>query len=342
MISSVSGPPGGDRRERPKKSGKMRRRRERQSEAALAEERMLAASLFGSAAGAGDAAAPSSSRTKKQKKTKQHHQQQQRAEPDEFTFEIDRVGDTTAHHHLTSNDHEEDPADATEKVMEQGADADATSSSDQEEDNDLQQQQQPQTAAWVDEDDERVQLNLMGNSTSSRLRKLRTSAADPGDVTGDVLEQRLRQRFRETTQTTARTDWAKVQPETTGRQNNKKKKSNVDDDDWLAGVSNTSAPLLAARPRRLPPHTINLKRCPDANQADPGQAVVQAVHFHPNDCNNDNPLLLTAGLDKSLRFFRVGEEKSEKIHGIHCESLFMGKCKDAGWCACVLALVLAH
>jgi U3 small nucleolar RNA-associated protein 18 len=30
--------------------------------------------------------------------------------------------------------------------------------------------------------------------------------------------------------------------------------------------------------------------------------------------------MLTGGLDKSLRFFQIGEEKSEKIHGIHCKS----------------------
>jgi U3 small nucleolar RNA-associated protein 18 len=38
----------------------------------------------------------------------------------------------------------------------------------------------------------------------------------------------------------------------------------------------------------------------DANQHDPCHAVVRSVEFHPN-----GQLLLTAGLDKKLRFFQV-------------------------------------
>ena len=61
--------------------------------------------------------------------------------------------------------------------------------------------------------------------------------------------------------------------------------------------------------RRLPPNIINLKRIPDVNQSDPNKAAVQAVHFHPGT-DPDKPLILTAGLDKSLRFF---SSKSRKV-----------------------------
>ena len=38
----------------------------------------------------------------------------------------------------------------------------------------------------------------------------------------------------------------------------------------------------------------------DANQADPSSAVVRSVEFHPS-----GNLLLTASLDKRVRFFQV-------------------------------------
>ena len=38
----------------------------------------------------------------------------------------------------------------------------------------------------------------------------------------------------------------------------------------------------------------------DANIAEPSKAVVQSIEFHP-----DGQVLMTAGMDKRLRFFQV-------------------------------------
>lgn len=155
--------------------------------------------------------------------------------------------------------------------------------------------------AWVDEDDERVSMSLM---SADRLKKLRKTRSETAPIDGVELEQRLRQRFQDTT--TARTDWADVQ--TFDKQQ----------EDSL--LESSAAPLLASSSDRLPPQVLQVVRCPDANQQDPNKAVVQAVHFHPGS-DPDRPLMLTAGLDKTLRFFQVDAEESQKIHGIHCTSV---------------------
>jgi len=163
--------------------------------------------------------------------------------------------------------------------------------------------------AWIDEDDADLEINLLGASRLRKLRKTRTEEAASA-LNGVELEQRLRQRYQSTTQITARTDWARVTEELQA--------DHSQDDD--TGLQSSSAPLLlhSSARKRLPPNTVNIMRCPDANQSDPNKSVVQAVHFHPAS-DADRPLLLTAGLDKTLRFFQVGAEKSEKVHGIHCK-----------------------
>jgi hypothetical protein len=165
--------------------------------------------------------------------------------------------------------------------------------------------------AWVDEDDAGLEVNLLG---TSRLRKLRKSKEEEAAsaLSGVELEKRLRQRYQSTTQATARTDWARL---------DEKEDSDEDQSD-VEGLQSLSAPLIlqASASQILPANILNIMRCPDANQADPNQSTVQAVHFHPGS-DPDRPLLLTAGLDKTLRFFQVGTEKSEKIHGIHCKLL---------------------
>jgi hypothetical protein len=129
-------------------------------------------------------------------------------------------------------------------------------------------------------------------------------------MSGIELENRLRKRYEESSQATARTDWAR----TPGQ-------AGSEEDEQAAGATklfSTSSSLLATGHNRLPPNVLSIVRCPDANQTDPTKSVVQAVHFHPGS-DPDEPLLLTAGLDKTLRFFQVGAEQSEKIHGIHCK-----------------------
>lgn len=159
--------------------------------------------------------------------------------------------------------------------------------------------------AWVDEDDANLEVDLLA---TSRLRKLRTERAEQGTLSGVEAEKRLRERFQNTAQLTAHVDWARVE--------DKDSEDIVDNEEFI----NSSESLLQnpLAKNRLQAQTINIMRCPDVNLSDPNNAVVQVVQFHPGS-DSDRPLLLTAGLDKTLRFFQVGEDKSQKVHGIHCK-----------------------
>jgi U3 small nucleolar RNA-associated protein 18 len=144
---------------------------------------------------------------------------------------------------------------------------------------------------WNDDDDAEVDL-----LKSSRLRKLRNFRDEEvSNMKVTEMERRLRKRLETTAMTNARTDWAKIGNEVV--------------EDTLA------TPLLAKSTSRLPPQILQVVRCPDANQSEPNKAAVQVVNFYPHS-DPDRPLMLTAGLDKTLRFFQVDSNGSDKVHGI--------------------------
>lgn len=173
---------------------------------------------------------------------------------------------------------------------------------------DSSEEAETKSVAWKDEDDMGVSVNAMD---TSRLRKLRTHREE--DVTslpGSELEKRLRKRFENTTMASARTDWASVGA----------KHDSEDEGESDELVVSSSEQWLRKGHDRLPHQLLQIVRCKDANQKDPNDAVVRAVNFHSGSDPN-RPLMLTAGMDKTLRFFHVGEEESDKIHGIHFPKL---------------------
>ena len=181
-----------------------------------------------------------------------------------------------------------------------------------------------QTPAWVDDDDLNVSVNAMA---THRLRKLRTHRSeDATALNGAEFENRLRRRFETTTMASARTDWADVDKQTGHDLDDDDEEDFTDDKGYSSRdqsdllLSSSAAPLLAASASRLPSQVLRVKRCPNANQEAPNEAAVKAVSFHPGS-DPDQPLMLTAGLDKTLRFFSVGEEESRKVHGIHFRDL---------------------
>jgi hypothetical protein len=244
-----------------------------------------------------------------------------------FAFEIDRTGQ--------EQDHSENEGDTEKPVI---ADYAVDHEMEQEDENSSTQDDQDMdrdeidTPAWEDPDDDDdandgVTTTLV--NAPYRLRKLRRSREETEALSSHELEQRLRERYEDTAQGTARVDWAKTTEPT------KKKKGHIgsddddndnddddddNDDDDLFHLFSTSKSLLTSSRNRLAPNILNIVRCPDANITDPNHAVVRAVHFHPSS-DPDQPLLLTAGLDKNLRFFQIGEEENtnKKIHGIHCK-----------------------
>ena len=162
---------------------------------------------------------------------------------------------------------------------------------------------------WVDDDDERLTVQV--STGKNRLRKLRKTEAEH-ELGGNEYNERLRARF-ETSHFGISTQWASVDDD--GGVYNIK--DDEDDDDVsvsFEGVLQDSAPMVG-HSMDLPPNIIDMKRCRDVNYAEPSDVTIQAVNFH-----SSGEVVLSAGFDKVLRFFRVDGEKNPKISGIYLEN----------------------
>lgn len=164
-------------------------------------------------------------------------------------------------------------------------------------------------AAWVDDEDaldEKVSL-----VARDRLRKLREQP-DEKHIAVQDFEHRLRKRFHTSCPQTM-TDWAMIHPD-------QKSGSDEDDDetDLFRRALRDSRPLVKdpSQQNRMHPGRIDITRLKNANIQEPSKAVVQTVKFHP-----DGDLLLTAGFDKTLRFFKIDGNANPKVHGIYFPDL---------------------
>ena len=166
-------------------------------------------------------------------------------------------------------------------------------------------------AAWVDDDE----IEPISLTATNRTRKLRASAApEDNTVSGEDFEEKLRARFL-ASQASQQQEWAKLpsnKSKARRRENvdsddensNDEGGSGSDEDDYesaAAAVLRSTAPLKRGGGEGpLPAGELDVLRCKDANAAGPSRAVVRSCSFHPA-----GELLLTAGLDKTLRFFSV-------------------------------------
>lgn len=268
-----------DEKKKKRQERKSRKRARKEAEEDLEEEK-LTAMLFGGNASLG-ASGPFAV---EEETAVDGYADQNQGDSEDLGFQIDRTG-------LDDGGVDESPL---EQQLRGASALQVYQSKDDDE--------EEEAPAWVDDEDE-AEVNLV--ESSNRLRKLRRSREETEAIPADELEQRLRKRYEESTQKSARTDWADP--------------SQAEEvEDPVAKFFSTAGSLLKSTRDQLPPNILKIVRCPDANQADYNQSVVRAVNFHPGS-DPDKPLLLTAGLDKTLRFFQVGAEKSEKIHGIHCK-----------------------
>jgi len=285
-------------------SKKAQRRAQKEELEAMEEER-LTAMLFGGAVPNSSSLVPMDNHYEENNSDAEASDgENERGES--LAFEIDRGGQHASDDDAESKEEElgqawNDEAGELSMVVDNGGD-------DDESDDDEESSNEEDKPVWEDPDDAKAAL-IDGNS---RLKKLRRSRQETEALSSHELEQRLRQRYESSSQSTARTDWA-----TKAKGRSAKKDDNDEDTDEAAlTLFSTSKSLLASSRNQLPQNFLNIIRCPDVNLADPNKAVLRCIDFHPAS-DPEQPLMLTAGLDKTLRFFQVGEEKSEKIHGIH-------------------------
>ena len=155
----------------------------------------------------------------------------------------------------------------------------------------------PRRPAWADPADDEGGVDLEGGAP--RLRKLRQAEGEV--VRAGEYQARLRERHVRLHPEGGQ-EWARL--------------TGSGDRDGAAEPANITHLEEPREPSALPAGEVELIRLKDANRAEPSGGVVQSVHFHP-----DGGLLLTGGLDRKLRFFRVDGAENPKAASAFLEDL---------------------
>lgn len=157
-------------------------------------------------------------------------------------------------------------------------------------------QVRPRAPAWEDPEEAALQVSLTSRSRSKKLR----AAESEGVVSGEVYAERLRTQHA---RLNPRSSWAR------------RRAPEREEAPATAALLTRQGGLLG-RSGQLAPGQLETSRLRDANAADPAQAVVQCLEYHPN-----GQLLLTAGLDKRLRFFAVDGGENPLIQSLFLEDM---------------------
>lgn len=168
-------------------------------------------------------------------------------------------------------------------------------------------------AAWIDSDDEKLQISLL---SSDRLRKLRKTPADDL-ISGREYTKRLRNRFEKLY---PKPDWAMEKEDDESRDDRQDSDILMDSDDEDLKRPDPLAKLLQSKsrftsqskPKLLPPSQLDIARLKDANASAVSKSAVQTLDFHPT-----HPLLLTGGYDRTLRIYHVDGKVNPVATSIH-------------------------
>lgn len=169
-----------------------------------------------------------------------------------------------------------------------------------------------QDYAWVDSDDEKLNVSL---TSSDRLKKLRKTS-DDDFISGRAYMLRLRSQFEKIY---PRPIWA-------DQLGQDKEEGNSSDDDIILDngdeendeeqnnhqqngnqtaalsklLSSTHQFVITKQLKLISPSRISITRLKDANYQKLSKGAVQAISFHPT-----HPILLTAGFDKTIRLYQI-------------------------------------
>ncbi|CDO51798.1 hypothetical protein DV113_001814 [Geotrichum candidum] len=165
-------------------------------------------------------------------------------------------------------------------------------------------------AAWIDSDDERLEISLVD---SNRLKKLRKNGGED-IVTGKEYVKRLRTRFEKIYPVPL---WAQDKVADIASEDEDEDMESDDDapisSDPLAKLlQSTSRYISNDKTKLLPAGVIDIDRLKDANQAARSIGAVQSLQFHPT-----HPLLLTSGYDKTLRLFHIDGKTNPLVTTLH-------------------------
>ncbi|KAH0907384.1 hypothetical protein HID58_039211 [Brassica napus] len=158
-------------------------------------------------------------------------------------------------------------------------------------------------AAWEDEEEKEININI---ASVNRLRKLRKEE-DEGLISGSEYIARLRAHHAKLN---PGTEWARTDSQITDGDSSDDGGDNDDDD-----ILRTNEDLVVkSGGSKLCSGLLEYSKQADANIADHSDAPINSVQFHQNA-----QLLLTAGNDRRLRFFQIDGTRNTKIQSIFLE-----------------------
>ncbi|CAN1225617.1 U3 small nucleolar RNA-associated protein 18 homolog [Linum grandiflorum] len=157
-------------------------------------------------------------------------------------------------------------------------------------------------AVWVDEEEEATKINI---SNVKRLRKLRKEEEEKV-ISGSEYVSRLRVQH---SKLNPGTEWAQ-------RRDDARYIDESSDEENGDDILRSNEDLVVKSRVKLMPGLLEYSRLVDANAEDPSSGPINSVEFHRNA-----QLLLTAGLDKRIRFFQIDGKRNTKI-----QSIFIDDC----------------
>ena len=131
------------------------------------------------------------------------------------------------------------------------------------------------------------------------MRKLKKTSEEQ-KISGVDYQERLRE-FQSSTQKGV-FDWSQ------------KREAEDENDDLISQLMKTDTRIASKMNTRLQPDMIAYERKKPITDGDKHSSIVSIVDFHP-----DQNLMLTGGLDKKLRFYKV--DPTEKIHSFFLKDL---------------------
>ncbi|KAL0887944.1 hypothetical protein Bca101_011927 [Brassica carinata] len=155
-------------------------------------------------------------------------------------------------------------------------------------------------AAWEDEEEKEINVDI---ATVNRLRKLRKEENE-GLISGSEYISRLRAHHAKLN---PGTEWARTGSEIVDGDS-----SGDDEDDDILRTNEDL--VVKSGGSKLCSGLLEYSQHADANIADPSNGPINSVQFHQNA-----QLLLTAGLDRRLRFFQIDGKRNTKIQSIFLE-----------------------
>ncbi|KAK3245748.1 hypothetical protein CYMTET_44701 [Cymbomonas tetramitiformis] len=188
----------------------------------------------------------------------------------------------------------------------------------------VREQQEVAKVAWEDPQDLELQVDVArGKSQRRKLRKEESETT----LTGNEYVERLR---REHTRLHPQAKWSELPAARRARKRAARQAGEVDENeeeeeedeeeeeeiDEDAAIRSAGNFVRESKTGPLPPGELEASRLKDANFVEPSKAVVRSVQFHANA-----QLMLTAGLDRTLRLFNIDGRRNDKVQGVHTEDM---------------------